>query len=120
MARLLIVDDDAAGLEIRKLVLERAGHQVFAAGDREQACALFRENQPECVVLDLRLPELEDGLALIREFREGSMASTPARLVILSGWTTSLDDLPERAMVDEVLAKPVRTGQLLRAIAPAI
>ena len=40
MARVLLVDDDRAGLAIRKLVLERSGHQVTIASDAEEAHAL--------------------------------------------------------------------------------
>ena len=75
MARVLLVDDDSAGLELRKLIFEREGHQIFAATDPVRALALFTEVQPDCVVLDLRLPEAADGLALIRELRGASPSS---------------------------------------------
>jgi len=114
MARVLVVDDDAAGIEIRKLVLERAGHQVSTATDVESARVLFRETKPESIILDLRMPELEDGLALIREFRA---TSPKVRMIVLSGWSSVLADRPEAAMVDEILTKPVRSEQLLHAIA---
>lgn len=117
MARVLVVDDDAAGLEIRKLILERAGHQVVTATDVESARTLFRETNPESIVLDLRMPELEDGLSLIRDFRAGRSG---ARIIVLSGWSSVLTDLPEAAMVDEILTKPVRSERLLSAIAAAV
>jgi len=129
MARVLVVDDDAIGLEIRKLILERAGHLVTAATDVETARRLFCESRPESVVLDLRIPELADGLALIREFRHASddpdlSEGQPLRregdkvqIIVLSGWSSALLDLPEAAMVDLILTKPVRSEQLLSAIA---
>lgn len=114
MARLLLVDDDAAGLELRKLILEREGHQVSAATDVAAARSLFLETTPDSVVLDLRLPETEDGLALIREFRA---AAPGVRIVVLSGWTPDLDGKPEARMVDQLLAKPVRSALLVSAVA---
>lgn len=114
MARLLLVDDDTAGLELRKLILEREGHQVSAAADVVAARASFSETRPDSVVLDLRLPETDDGLALIREFR----AAAPAvRIVVLSGWTPDLEGKPEAQMVDQLLAKPVRSARLVSAVA---
>jgi CheY-like chemotaxis protein len=113
MARVLLVDDDRAGLAIRKLVLERSGHQVAIASDAEEAHALFREIEPETVVLDLRVPELEDGLELIREFRA---AAPKVRLVALAGWSADLDGRREAAMVDEIVAKPSPTRRLLEAV----
>ena len=46
MARVLLVDDDAAGLDLRKLILEREGHQISTASDPARARALFAELPP--------------------------------------------------------------------------
>ena len=116
MARLLLVDDDAAGLELRKLILEREGYQVAAAPDAAAARVLFSETQPDSVVLDLRLPETADGLALIREFRA---AAPRLRIIVLSGWTPDLEGTPEARMVDQLLAKPIRSALLVSAISAA-
>ena len=113
MARVLLVDDDAAGLEIRRVVLERHGHLVSAAGDPQSARAAFQETMPEAVILDLRLPELEDGLALIRDFRA---ASPNVRLIVLAGWSADLDGRTEAAMVDEFIAKPASSQRLVDAV----
>jgi CheY-like chemotaxis protein len=115
MARLLVVDDDPAGLEIRKLILQRRGHQVTSAADVQAARSAFRASPPDVVVMDVRLPNVEDGLALIREFRG---ATAGVRIVVLSG-ASDLDGREERAMVDEVLIKPVRSERMLEAILPA-
>ena len=112
MVRLLLVDDDTAGLELRKLILEREGHQVSAAADVAAARSLFLETRPDSVVLDL--PETEDGLALIREFRA---AAPGLRIIVLSGWTPDLDGRPEARMVDELLSKPVRSAHLVNVVA---
>ena len=114
MARLLLVDDDTAGLELRKLILEREGHHISAAADVKAARSLFFNARPDTVVLDLRLPESADGLALIREFRA---ASPEVRIVVLSGWTPDLEGQPEAGMVDELLSKPVRSARLVNAVA---
>jgi DNA-binding response OmpR family regulator len=113
MGRLLLVDDDPAGLALRKLILERAGHQVFSATDVDSARALFFESGPETVVLDLRLPESKDGLALIRDFRG---ASPSVRIIVLSGWTPDLEGQPEEKMVDQLLSKPVPSAYLVSVI----
>ena len=115
MARVLLVDDDGAGLPIRKLVLERAGHEVLTATDAEGARALFSEMNPDTVILDLRVPELDDGLALIREFRA---AAPELRIVALAGWSPDLDGRAEAAMVDEILSKPAPSRRLLEAVTP--
>jgi DNA-binding NtrC family response regulator len=114
MARVLLVDDDAAGLDLRKVILEREGHQVSMASEPATARALFAETQPESVVLDLRLPEAKDGLALIREFRD---AAPDVRIIVLAGWPLDLEGTAEAQMVNLMLAKPIRTAKLVNALA---
>lgn len=113
MARVMLVDDDPAGLEIRKLILGRAGHTVFPAPSAEKARTLARMLEAEVAVLDLRLPDVEDGLALIRDLRTSSPA---LRIIALLGWAADLDGRPEAAMVEQILEKPVRSERLLKAI----
>ena len=113
MANVLLVDDDPGGLEIRKMLLERDGHQVSTATEASAARDQFRESVPECVILDLRLPFPEDGLALVREFRE---AAPGVRIIVLAGWGADLEGHPEQELVDEVLAKPVRSERLINAV----
>jgi len=113
MAKVLLVDDDPGGLEIRKMLLERDGHLVSTATDASAARDQFRESVPDCVILDLRLPSPEDGLALVREFRETAQG---IRIVVLAGWGADLEGHPEQALVDEVLAKPVRSERLITAV----
>ena len=116
MPRVLVVDDDAAALSLRKLILEREGYEVAAATDPANARVLFAEFQPDTVILDLRLPEAADGLALICEFRAAKAA---VRIVVLSGWPLDLEGTPEAAMVNHILTKPIRTAALLNALASA-
>ena len=93
--------------------MQRRGYDVTAAPDADQARAAFQMTAPETVIMDLRLPNPEDGMSLIREFR----AAAPAvRIVVLSGASTDLDGRPEASMVDEILGKPVRSERLLEAI----
>jgi CheY-like chemotaxis protein len=65
------------------------------------------------VILDLRLPSSEDGFALVREFRQ---ASPGVRIIVLAGWSADLQGRPEQDLVDEVLAKPVRSERLAGAV----
>ena len=113
MPRVLLVDDDAPALELRKLILEREGHQVSVATDPAQARALFAEVRPTHVVLDLRLPESSDGLSLIRDFRTAAPA---ARIIALCGWPPDIEGAPESQMVNLVLSKPIRTAALVSAL----
>jgi DNA-binding response OmpR family regulator len=105
--RVLAIDDDRAALDIRKLLLERAGHIVMISTSAAEARAAFEQFNPEIVICDLRLPELEGGLALIREFHGR------ARVIITCGSDADLQGKPESSMVEAVLTKPFRAEKLL-------
>jgi len=85
-ARVLVVDDEA---DVRNLVsfnLRAAGMEVLTAGDGAAALEQVRTGQPDLVILDLMLPEL-DGVSvceLIRKLPEG--AGTP--VIMLTAWAT--------------------------------
>jgi DNA-binding response OmpR family regulator len=113
MARVLLVDDDAAALEIRKLIFERNGHHVSAAFSAARAREQFTAAPPDSIILDVRLPDPEDGLALIREFRA---ASPQVKIIVLAGCCSDLDGRGESKLVDLILSKPARSEVLLRAI----
>ena len=114
MARILLVDDDPDQLEIRKLLLETQEHQVWTAETPPAARQTYEDCGPELAILDLRLPQLADGQALIRDLRE---RSSSLRIIVLSGLASDLSQLPEAALVDEVLPKPFDSGRLLELIA---
>jgi CheY-like chemotaxis protein len=119
MCSLLLVDDNTQVLDFYRLVLEQAGHQVRTAETCSQAVALLTETDPEVVIMDLRVPELADGLGLIRTLKDRARpeGSNRAKVIVISGWIEDLSDTPERDSVDCVLSKPVRMEMLLRSIA---
>jgi DNA-binding response OmpR family regulator len=118
MCRLLLVDDDGQLLEFYRLVLEHAGHQVLIAETCQAAVELLIESDPEVVIMDLRLPKIEDGLALIRTLKKHQYPPDRRRpkVIVNSGWTEDLLPTAEKDWVDCVLSKPMRMEVLLRSI----
>jgi CheY-like chemotaxis protein len=108
MARILVVEDDAIQLEMRKQILEHAGHEVVAAHNASEA--LERWAGSPVVVMDLSIPEREDGLRLIREI------ANRARIIVLSGSVLSGGPADLALPVDEFLTKPCPSRTLLAAI----
>jgi two-component system OmpR family response regulator len=68
-ARLLVVDDEPNIRELLATSLRFAGFEVHAAADGQQALKLARDVEPDLVVLDVMLPDL-DGFAVTRRLRE--------------------------------------------------
>ena len=68
-AHVLCIDDEILGLEIRKVVFERAGYTVLTASEGAVAIKLFLENQVDAVVLDYAMPGM-NGAQVARALRE--------------------------------------------------
>jgi CheY-like chemotaxis protein len=109
----LVVDDDTAALELRKLLLERCKHVVRIVASADAARRAFREMGFDAVITDLRLPDAEDGLALIREFRATNL---DVKIIVLCGNSADIEGREESSMVNAILTKPVRSEVLLSAI----
>jgi DNA-binding NtrC family response regulator len=67
-ASILLVDDDSAFRHVMSGELRRLGHEVATAGSGEEAVAFLERQEPEIVLLDLRLPGM-DGLATLKAVR---------------------------------------------------
>jgi CheY-like chemotaxis protein len=57
----LCVDDEAVGLGIRKILLERAGYRVLIAADGSSGLKLFAAHPVDAVVLDYAMPGMHGG-----------------------------------------------------------
>ena len=110
MAKILCIDDESAALNIRKRVLETAGHQVLTARSGEEGIELFRCEPFDLVLLDYWMPGM-NGIATARELKRIS-PSVPT--VILSG----LSQLPDESIgvVDRWILKDEGPQFLLNTI----
>jgi two-component system response regulator MprA len=117
-AHLLVVDDDPNLLRMLRRGFVLAGFTVAAVEDGEAALRIMREQEPDLVVLDVMLPEL-DGLEVARRIR---VAGSRVPIVMLTargkleeklaGFQSGADDyLPKPFAFEELLA---RVGALLR------
>jgi DNA-binding response OmpR family regulator len=68
VAKILVVDDEPNIREVVSLYLRRDGHSVIPAADGEEALRLYRQSQPDLVVLDIMLPKVS-GLEVCRRIQ---------------------------------------------------
>lgn len=67
--RVLVVDDESTLSDLLSMALRYEGWQVRTAGNGAAALSTARQFQPDAVVLDVMLPDL-DGFAVLRRLRE--------------------------------------------------
>lgn len=69
--KILVLDDDKNICELLRLYIEKEGYQTVLAHDGKQALAVFEEEKPSLIILDVMMPEL-DGWQVCREIRKTS------------------------------------------------
>jgi CheY-like chemotaxis protein len=62
----LCVDDELVGLQVRKILLERAGYRVLTASDGPSGLEIFSAEPIEAVVLDYSMPGMHGGEVAVR------------------------------------------------------
>jgi two-component system, OmpR family, response regulator len=95
------------------------GFTVDAASDGRAALAALRDRAPDCMLLDLVLPDI-DGVDVLR-MRESSALAPDTRVVVLTARTDAPDADACRALgADAVLYKPIDPEQLWAAVRAAL
>lgn len=62
----LCVDDELVGLQVRKILLERAGYRVLTASDGPAGLEVFSSEPVEAVILDYSMPGMHGGDVAVR------------------------------------------------------
>ncbi|WP_164658430.1 response regulator transcription factor [Tropicibacter sp. Alg240-R139] len=109
---ILVVDDDPRLRELLTLTLNRAGFQVVTASNGQQALISATRDNPDLIVLDVGLPEL-DGLEVCRRLRQTS--DVPILFL------TARDDEIDRILglelgADDYVTKPFSPRELVARI----
>lgn len=81
--RVLIIDDDESLADVLSLRLARQGFGTLIAGSGSRALELARVEQPDCILLDLRLPDV-DGFHVCQELVD-SAETCEIPVIIVSG-----------------------------------
>jgi two-component system, cell cycle response regulator len=69
MARLLVIEDNPANLELMAYLLTAFGHTPLLASDGEQGLAAARREAPDLIICDMQLPRM-DGYAIVRQLKD--------------------------------------------------
>ena len=108
---ILIIDDDASYRTVLNDMLSAHGHKVTLASSGAEGLHLARELDPDLIILDVMMPEL-DGFTVCSQLR-----ADPATAEVPIIMATALDDRQSRLRclavgADEFLSKPVDTVEL--------
>ncbi len=112
LLKILIIEDDVNIARLIELELGYEGYQVAVAHEGNQGLELFKNDQPDLVLLDVMLPGL-DGVEVCKRLRQ--MSKVPVIML------TAKDGVGDRVVgldsgADDYLTKPFATEELLARI----
>ena len=126
MTYILIIDDEADVRDALELVLTRAGFDVHAVGNGNEAIEACNDRPPDIVITDMIMPKL-DGAQLIRKIKSEHPST---RVIAISGGgnfgvssyepnaikTDAFLAAARAAGADKVLTKPFESEEIVAAV----
>ena len=109
--KILIVDDDLDTLRLVGLMLQRQGYQISAATNGQQGLDKAFDEDPDLILLDVMMPDM-DGYEVTRRLRQNpSTAETP---ILMFTAKSQLDDKVAgfEVGVNDYLTKPTHPSEL--------
>ena len=117
--KVLVVDDHDVNLLLARHTLEDAGYEVVLAANGMEALARFVEQPADCVLLDVRMPDI-DGFAVCERLRSLPGGAEMPVLFLTALRDVETFDRASRVDADDFLTKPVRPQELVARVRTAI
>jgi len=115
LAKIVVIEDDVGFLDLLRVHLASAGHEVLAAEDAALGLRAVITEGPDLILLDLTVPYL-DGFEMIKALRTDP-ATQRIPVVVLTGRGDDETFAEARRLgASQFLTKPVTRDALIRAI----
>lgn len=113
MAKILIVDDSAFVRLRTARLLQEAGHEVIEAATGQAAVDAYVREQPDAVLMDITMPEM-DGLEALDQIRTLDPSAKVAMVSAIGQQSVVMDAIRRGAR--EFLVKPFAADPFFRAV----
>jgi diguanylate cyclase (GGDEF)-like protein len=115
LGRILVVDDDPIVRELVSESLEAHGLDAICASEGEEGLKLARQEKPDLVLLDVRMPGM-DGLEVCRQLRRGFRTCT-IPIIILTSLSQTADKVEGMLVgADDYVTKPFDPQELIARV----
>jgi DNA-binding NtrC family response regulator len=116
-SHILVVDDEPDIRDLVREILEDEGYRVTVAENGETARAAFARDDPDLVLLDIWMPDV-DGITLLREWSAGGLGCP---VVVMSGHGTVETAIEAtRLGAHDFVQKPISLARLLAVVGQAL
>ena len=114
MPKILVIDDQPEILEMIESHFSLRGYEVLTAIDGSEGLEILEAQQPEVVILDLKMKKL-DGDRFLKQVREKNL---PTKVLVITGYQDeALRERVRKLGVEVLLEKPASIIELQKRIA---
>jgi CheY-like chemotaxis protein len=118
-ATILVVDDNEANRLLAQSTLEDEGYRVLVASGGAEGIDAFEREKPECILLDVRMPDI-DGFAVCEHIRKRPGGAHTPVIFLTALRDVDTFDRALRAGGDDFVTKPVRPTELVVRVQTAL
>ncbi|WP_372828538.1 response regulator [Polaromonas sp.] len=111
----MIIEDNAANMKLAVLLLQNAGHAVMCATDAETGLTIARADQPDLILMDIQLPDM-DGLAATALLKQDPVTAAIPVIALTAMAMKADQEKSQIAGCEAYIAKPLRYQELYAAI----
>lgn len=115
MAKVLLVEDNAANMQLAVLLVEKLGHTIVTARDAEKGLTLAREQHPDLILMDIQLPGI-DGLEATRLLKSDDVTHAIPVIALTALAMKGDEERIRAAGCDGYIAKPLAYKEFLALI----
>ncbi|MEG1415824.1 MAG: response regulator transcription factor [Clostridium sp.] len=110
--KILLVDDDINISELVELYFQKEGYKVFKAHNGNDAVEIFKDVEPDIIVLDIMMPG-KDGYEVLKEIRKSSQVP----VIMLTAKGETFDRVLGLELgADDYIVKPFETKELVARV----
>lgn len=114
--RVVCVEDEPEMIDLIRLILGRKGFEVVGANGGKEALGIVRDENPDLVLLDLMMPDM-DGWEVYQQLKaDAALASIP--VIVVTAKAQSIDKVLglHIAKVDDYISKPFSPQELMDSV----
>ena len=113
--RILIVEDGEVNMALAVAILERFGHVALQAVTGAQGLAIARAQQPDVVLMDIQLPDM-DGLEATRQLRADPRTRDIPVIAVTAYAMRGDEETMREAGCDGYITKPIQYRAFLEEV----
>ena len=114
--KILCIEDEPQMIDLIRLILETGGYRVVAAQGGEEGLEKMRSEQPDLILLDIMMPEMDGGDVYHRMQQEPELIQIP--VIVVTAKAAPIDKVlwMNVAQVDDYVTKPFGPDDLLTSV----